>query len=651
MKKVAIIAALFCVTATVGAQVRIHLKLAGIFGDSMVIQQGIEAPVWGRGEPGTAVTVDFAGTHTEARADKEGKWILRMPAQKAGGPFDLVVHAGGAVITLHGVLVGEVWLASGQSNMQFALMQTANAREEIAHADYPEIRFFTVRDTTGIQPHTDIPPTAWRTCRPDVAGSFSGVAYYFARSLYTHRKVPIGIIHASWGASSAEAWTSAETLATLPEFRDKIAALDKDTAKWNAHAARSMQLEKERAIIARTAQEGIRKGVQLPEYDDTKWRETDYPITMDKLNLPGYWGFIWFRKTVEVPAGASNRTLILSMPVYSDEHIIYFNGVETGHFERTTSLTDTIPANLVKEGRNTIAIRMRTYYGTGRVGHVNATDPALVSPDGQVHIAVGGKWRSNGSIEPKLAGWQDYFNTPTVLYNAMIAPLMPFAIKGVIWYQGENNVNHALGYYTLFPALIRDWRRHWGEGNFPFLFVQLASREKPGDMDIKMALLREAQSKALRLPNTGMATAVDLGVKDDTHPKNKKDVGERLSLAARKVAYGEDIISSGPAYESMKATAGAIRLRFSSVGGGLVAKNPAGETTVLKGFRIAGDDRKFYPATASIEGDEVVVHADAVQRPAAVRYCFESWPDGNLYNREGLAAPPFRTDDWTVLNN
>lgn len=645
MNKLISVILLFFVSVASNAQVRYPLKMANIFGDNMVIQQNRKVPVWGVSTPGERVAVEFAGTTTVTQAGNDGKWMLRLPVMKAGGPFEMKVSAGGTAITFHNVMTGEVWIASGQSNMQFTLSNTTNDQAVLQQADNPYIRMFTVQQETGMAPLSDVVPSAWRVCNPATAGYFSAVGYYFAKSIFEARYVPVGIVNSSWGGSAAEAWTSAETLTNLADFKDKMLTLDMDTARWNARVVRSKQLEQERAILAKTAQEGTRQGVHLPAYNDAAWKQTEYPLNMEKLSMPGHWGFVWFRKEVELPVAAANTPLTMTLPIYSDEHNIYFNGTPIAHVEKNSSVKYTIPAALVQAGRNSIAIRMRTYFGTGRLGDASVPTPLIEPANKQWQVSIGGKWKHHAGIEPKLAYWQDYFNTPTVIYNAMIAPLMPFAIRGVIWYQGESNVGKANQYYTLFPALIDDWRRHWEQDNFPFLFVQLASIKKQGSTDMKWALLREAQDRTLRISNTGMATAVDLGLKDDIHPKNKKDVGARLSLVARKLVYGENIVSSGPVYESATINGSTMRIRFSSTGSGLIARDSGS----LKGFLIAGEDKIFYPAVAAIEGQEVVVRSAKVASPMAVRYSFESWPDGNLYNREGLPAPPFRTDNWNVL--
>ncbi len=495
-----------------------EVTLPSMFSDNMVLQREAKISVWGKASPGEAVSVTLGGQHKSTKADDHGAWKVALDALEAGGPFEIKVEGGNA-ITIHNVLVGEVWVCSGQSNMAWTVNQSSDAKREIAAADHPKIRLFTVPNTTSSRPR-DAVVGKWDECSPKSVPDFSAVAYFFGRELHEKLDVPIGLIETAWGGTPAESWTTRETMESDPELKVIVERSDKSVS---AHG------------------DALRKYVQ----DFTSWIEA-----AEKADAAG--------------------------------------------------------------------------------------EPLPPPP------AVPGDPRVNP-------------HRPSVLYNAMVAPLVPYAIRGAIWYQGESNAGRAYQYRTLFPSMIRDWRRVWGQGDFPFLFVQLANFEahRPGDPgaprdpnaepgESAWAELREAQLMTLALPNTGMAVIIDIGDRYDIHPKNKQDVGRRLALAALAGTYGKELVHSGPMYDSVKFEDGRAQLTFKHVGGGLVAKGGS----ELKGFAIAGEDRKFVWAEAKIEGDKVVVSSDKVKRPVAVRYAWANDPACNLFNQAGLPASSFRTDDW-----
>jgi sialate O-acetylesterase len=487
MNKPLLASTFLALSSSFGAQATV--RLPALVGNHMVLQRDVPVPVWGWATAGERVVVTFRGHDYPAKLGAAGRWQVTLPATPAGGPYTLTVKGRKDTHTIEDILVGDVWLASGQSNMELPLRDKnapapgaypliLNAEQEVATANFPQIRQFTVKKVVAYQPQTETEGYDWKVCSPATAGSFSAVGYFFARDLHQRYHVPIGLISSPWGGTPAEAWVSAEALQKLPDFQAPVAAL----------------------------------------------------------------------------AGRPAR-------------------------------------------------------------------PATTDKDAQ--------------------------NTPTVLYNGMIAPLQPYAIKGVIWYQGESNTGRGAQYRTLFPALIRDWRARWGS-ELPFIFVQLANFTKtlplPGPSD--WAEVREAQAMALALPRTGMAVAIDLGDPDDIHPANKQDVGYRLALAARQVAYGDkDVVAAGPTFQTMQSSGNQIRLKFANVGTGLMLKSG---TTTLTGFAVAGADGQFHWAAATLAGPaEIVLTCAAVPAPVAVRYDWANNPLGNLYNREGLPAAPFRTDGPT----
>ncbi len=623
------------------------LRLASVFGDHMVIQQGIHAPVWGIAAPGSDIKVEFAGYTTYAKADRNGKWMVRMPILDYGGPYDMKISGEDAVI-LKDVMVGEVWLASGQSNMEWTIGAGVgpNTGEEINSAVFPGIRYFNVPRKTAIIPLQDFEPQKWQQVTPSNIKNLSAVAYFFARDLHQHKKVAVGIISSSWGATSAEAWMSAEMLAAHPDFTERVKSLDRNPDTWAAFVAQNLKNESSRDSLAKAANEGIRLKVHYPEFNDSDWKKATAPLEFSNIGLPGYWGLAWFRKSFAIPAGIREKELELSLAMMCKDAVVYLNGKEVGRAANANGQVKfAIPTRLLRSGNNLLAIRMYVNWGNGRIG-ANENKPVLKSASGKMNIQIDGDWRFSSTVETALPGWQNFYNNITVQYNARIAPLIPYGIKGVIWYQGENNAGKAYQYQTLFPMMIEDWRTRWGQGYMPFLFVQLANfkakKDKPSDDD--WAELREAQAKTLRCPNTGMACAIDIGDAEDIHPKNKLDAGKRLYLAARHIAYDEDIVYSGPVYESMKVEGDKIRIRFSSTGKGLLVKGDK-----LKGFSIAADNEEFVWANAVVEGNEVVVSSSDIKAPVAVRYSWASNPDGNLYNADGLPAVPFRTDNRKMI--
>jgi sialate O-acetylesterase len=461
------------------------VRLPALVGDHMVLQRNTKVPIWGWAAPGEQVTIVFQGKTYTAMPDADARWQVLLPTADAGGPFQMTIKGQNELI-IQDILLGDVWLASGQSNMELPLRDKnapspnayplpLNAAQELAAANYPSIRQFTVKKVVAYQPQMENAGYDWKVCTPGTASSFSAVGYFFARDLFKRYHVPIGLISCPWGGTPAEAWVSAPALKKLTDFQATVAEIEQRTGQ---------------------------------------------------------------------------------------------------------------------------------------------SDAVLKEPQ----------------------------NLPSVLYNGMVAPLLPYAVKGVIWYQGESNVSRADQYRTLFPALIQDWRSKWGS-ELPFLFVQLANWTKalPEPAESDWAELREAQAQALGLPRTGMAVAVDLGEADNIHPANKQDVGHRLALAARKVAYGDQkVVAAGPTFQTMKVKGNRVQLTFTNVGGGLQVKGDGS----LKGFAVAGADKQFYWAKAKRQGKTVTLTCDAVLTPVAVRYDWANNPDGNLYNKEGLPAVPFRTDQW-----
>lgn len=651
-RTVGVVTALILLLAGVGAA---DIRLPAIVGDNMVLQSGGKVAIWGWADPGEEVAIRMSWQAGQPRvtAGQDGKWMLKIKAPKVGGPYEMTL-TGKNTITLKNILCGEVWVCSGQSNMEWPTAASASGPQEVAAADYPKIRLFTVQKKIADAPQADC-VGQWTECSPQTVGGFSAIGYFFGRYLHKELDVPVGLINTSWGGTVAEAWTSEGTLATYPEFKARIDQIAEARANPDA------SMKKYRDALAQWHKQIESAGVQGAgctslDFDDSAWQEMELPVLWEQTTLGNFDGLVWFRKTIEVPDSWVGKELTLDLGPIDDMDTTWVNGVKIGaHMESSQWMAPRqykVGAGVIKAGRNVIAVQVLDTGGGGGIYGQPAQmkiKPADAGDDAAISLA--GKWRYRVAMDlasmpaqPQPPTWANNPNAPTVLYNGMIAPLIPFGIRGAIWYQGESNADRAYQYRELFPDMITDWRQSWGVKSFPFLFVQLANfmATKPEPGDSAWAELREAQSMTLSLKDTGMATIIDIGAADDIHPKNKQDVGKRLALWAMAKTYGKKgLVYSGPLYKSMKIRDGKIVLRFDCIGEGLAAKGDA-----LKGFAIAGADRKFVWADAVIEGKTVVVSSDKVPEPVAVRYAWADNPVCNLYNKADLPASPFRTDDW-----
>jgi sialate O-acetylesterase len=638
----------------VGA-VHAEVRLPAIISDNVVLQQGTKVRIWGNAKPGERVTVTFQNKSTETVGDAQGRWQVFIGPLKNGGPAELTVNS----LTIKNVLVGEVWLCSGQSNMEWPLANTIGAAETMAQANYPEIRMFRVEHHTSAEPLTDL-EGHWIVTTPDEVAHFSAVGYFFGRELYQHLKVPIGLINSSWGGTPAEAWTSHDALVSSPELKPILdryeSSLNMPAQAKEAYAQAVAQWE-EKNLYIDAGNKGEALGYADPATATTDWSKMDLPQQFETAGLL-IDGAVWFRRVLELPESWAGKDLVLNLTPIDDQDVTYFNGKKVGSIGRETPNSYMIPrkyvvpGSLVHGGRNVIAVRVFDSAGEGGFSRGGAMS---IAPKGAAEsevISLRGAWdyKVELALEPKHPDWGSRpeavgvsnQNNPSVLYNAMIAPLVPFAIRGAIWYQGESNAGRAYQYRTLFPIMIRNWRSAWGH-EFPFYFVQLAnwhaSKAEPDESD--WAELREAQTMTLREPQTGMAVTIDIGDENDIHPRNKVDVGRRLAAWALAGTYGQKIVPSGPLFERFTIEGEKVRIRF-KYGGGLKTSDGG----VVKGFAIAGEDRRFVWAEARIDGDAVVVWSPKVLKPVAVRYAWADNPVANLYNGAGLPASPFRTDAW-----
>ena len=625
-----------------------EVRLPALVGDHMVLQRDTPIRIWGWAEPGERVTVQLKTQKKRTRTGPAGTWEIFLDPEVAGGPYTLTVSGTNSIV-LNDILFGDVWLASGQSNMEWALQNTNNAEREIASAQYPAIRLFTVKREFAFEEREDVQSEGWQLCSPETAARFSAVAYLFGRELHREYNVPIGLIHSSWGGTTAQTWTSPEGLKTIPRLHAASQAIQKiSEADYESYRADLAAWKNNEGIIDRGRQTG-KIAWSDPDFNAESWPE---------LNILGNWydvpqlhkfgGTVWFRKSVVLPALTATKNAIIGLGNITESDSVFVNGHFVGN---TTGYNPKrvypIPSGILQTGENLIVLKIT---GRSEFGGVSGSPEDLFIQADEVSVPLTGNWKYQPAPDlnamPVLPGVPDFSTTmpqsPNLLYNAMLKPLVKFTIKGVIWYQGESNAHNfeeAKEYGTLFPAMIQDWRRLWNQ-DFPFLFVQLANYMTDGaePKDTPWARLRESQAKTLQLPNTGMAVTIDIGNPQDIHPRNKQDVAHRLTLAARHIAYGESITYSGPVLESISAQGNALELTFSHIGRGLQIKDHYG---YLKGFAIAGADGNYHWAQARLANNTISVYSEDVAQPIAVRYNWGNSPDGNLYNAEGLPAVPF----------
>jgi len=632
---------LFFIASGLSAQVKLPL----LFSNNMVLQQGIEIPVWGWASPGEKITVTIDKTVASAKTTKDGKWSLKFPAMEYGGPHKMTV-TGKNTVTFENIMIGEVWVCSGQSNMEFHLITAKNGEAEIAASDYPDIRLFTVKKRISQNPQDQLEDGEWLKCSPATSPHFSAIAYFFGRELNQKLHVPIGLINTSWGGTIAETWTSDQMIAQNPDFTNQLEQLKKVNLD---DYAKSIEKEvRDRVGETSTVDMGMNGGQPIwaaPEFNDTSWKTMQLPGYIESNGLQGVDGIIWFRKEIYLTPAEANQNSTLYLAKVNDSDNTFINGTLVGvtKLQAEKSRVYPIQAGILKPGKNILTVQMEDIGGMGGIYGNPAT---LYLQCGEKIISLVGSWKYKVGLVK--------FNTvlspnsyPTLLYNGMIQPLVHYGIRGTIWYQGEGNAGRAKQYQRVFPDLIKDWRNHWNQGDFPFLFVQLANFMKTDSLpqESAWAELREAQSMALALPNTGMAVITDVGEALDIHPKDKQTVGKRLAISALKAAYNQDIIYSGPVYTEMKINGNKVALFFDQVGSGMKIRDKYG---YIKGFAVAGEDHKFFWATVQLTGPNTLeVTSPEVQNPVAVRYAWGNNPDdANLYNSVDLPASSFRTDKW-----
>jgi sialate O-acetylesterase len=611
-----------------------------IFGDNMVLQRGKANTIWGWSDPGDKVQVEIKGKTAYGVAGADRRWQVKIQPPPAGGPYTMTIK-GHQTAELHNVLVGDVWLCGGQSNMQVSILMARNGEDEIKAANYPDIRVFTVAAHAAYH-HTDVPDGSWKVVSPETANMISAVAYYFARKVQQEIHIPIGLVVDCLGGTPAEAWTSAASLRPLKDFDIPLAELDKLAAEGAPEYGNYVMHWYDEYDV------GLKGNWAAPDFDDSNWKSVTIPGGFSELGVPDTPAVAWFRKEIVLPDPLPAGRAALYLGSIERMDTAYVNGIEVGasawvENPRVYFIRD----GVLKPGKNTVAIRVFKIKPDG--GFLAKPEVLQLVLGDKTSIPLAGKWQGQLSVDarpphPMPIGFENWPVIPSVLYEGMLAPIAPLSITGVIWYQGEQNSDRGFQYRKILPVMISDWRNLFQQGDFPFYIVSLPGfgHRSPTPIDDAWAETRESQAiVAAEVPNSCLAVTIDTGDPDNLHPKDKLPVGERLAFCALVKHYGKHVVYSGPTLVSVTRIPGSIRLRFAHTNGGLVVKGPK-----LEEFSIAGEDRKWYWADARIEGNTVIVSSPSVPNPKEVRYAWQSNPAATLFNSAGLPAGPFRTDTW-----
>lgn len=631
------------------------ITLPSVYTNNMVLQQKSTLKIHGRANPDSEVTLQTGWSRTaiSTKSDKRGHWYMEVATPKAGGPYTLL-FSDGEDTTLENVMVGEVWLGSGQSNMEMPLAgwgKVFNYEEEIANANYPQIRLFQVKKVVDLKQRDcfslEYNMGGWQECSPTTVPNFSALCYFYACRLWDELKVPIGVIDDDWGGTPAQAWISAEALGRVMGFQEEMAWMDKMGSKLTEEVARR-EKEWNEAFTTRDIGLTAARPWYKPETNDKNWDSMDLPASWQNGPLRSFDGVVWFRKTIDVPQSSAGKDLQLSLGPVDDLDITYFNGEKIGETSgHVQNRLYTVPGKLVKAGRNVITVRVTDMSGDG--GFVGKADQMHYAIAGE-KTTLSGEWKYSIGLDiSRMEARPRPVNShhPSVLYNAMINPLIDFPIRGVIWYQGCSNVPAALQHESLFQTLIHEWREKWQQPDMPFYFAQLANYLAPKDVqpESQWALLRETQERALVMHNTGMACNIDIGDAYDIHPKSKRELGRRMAAIALHKTYGKkNIIYTAPIYKGYQVVGDEVHIEFDYPEG----SEPFIQDDNLPGFIIAGPDHKWYVASAKTEGDKVIVRSNKVKHPIAVRYGWADNPTCTLRTESNFPVTPFRTDNWQV---
>lgn len=631
--KIIFSAILFCVFGFINAKI----KLPRLVSDGMVLQRDQPLKIWGWADSGEKVEIQFQNKKYNTVADKSGNWKVDLPKMKSGGPFTMTINE----ITLKNILIGDVYVCSGQSNMELPMRRVKTLYpQELINANNTHIRFFTVPQKYNFkEAQNDLDGGSWEETNPQTIQNFSAVAYFFAKEMYQYNKIPVGILHSSLGGSPVQAWMDVNSLKKYPEYIS-------EAEKWKSDDLISQTESSEKTLSNNWYAEldkldlGIENGWEKFDLNDADWKKMNVPGSWEDLEKP-FDGSVWFRKEINLPKGADKNVAFLNLGRIKDADVTYINGQKIGNvtYEYPPRWYD-IPSGILKEGKNIITVRITN--GSGKGEFIKDKDYFLQMDSEKIDLK--GEWKYNvGAVMDRPAPGQTFIRwKPTGLYNAMLNPLIQYPIKAVLWYQGESNTAKPQEYQDLLSTMILDWRNKWNQKDLPFFIVQLANfmQTKSEPVESNWAELREQQRKVSQtLPNTGLAVTIDVGEWNDIHPFNKKEVGKRLALQAEKMLFDKNIIADGPVYESTKIEGNKIILSFKT------GTDDFAQTSPLKGFAIKRNEGNFKWANAKIEGNKIIVWNDEIKNPVAVRYAWADNPqDANLKNEKGLPASPFTTE-------
>ena len=617
-----------------------QIKPARIFSDNMVLQRGTEIPVWGKATPGETITVELGEEIVSGKTDVSGKWKVFLSKIKAGGPLNLKISGESDCIVFKNVLIGDVWFASGQSNMEHPIIgwewiphsEVSDFEKEISASNIPEIRLFTVQKFPSPVALDDLNGGYWEEASPKTISNFSSTAWFFAKEIYQKVKVPIGIINGSWGGTSIKTWLSENSFDKLQEVNTPSDGVKYDSVKWIEEIRESLQRNRVFRNAISYPPVGFAEKISKLFYNDSEW-ETASDINDINLKVGA---ITWLRKEFNITASPINDSIDFSLGYLDRQSNIFLNGLEIGYFQYPAKATKKIPASLLQKGKNTIVVRLAQPWGKGKI-FGNSANFYIKSSDNLININLADEWKMNTQIEFVPQTEHGYHNNPSFLFNGMISPIIPFAIKGFIWYQGESDSGIPLLYEKMFYELILDWRSRWELGNLPFLYVQITNVFDSNDTITRSsnrAPLREAQRRTLSVPETGMAVSYDIGNPYDVHPKNKQDFGKRLALQALKIAYKQDIVADGPVCRTFRFYKKSVIIDF---GEEIFIDMRKG----FNGFEISGSDGSYYPSDIIIKGSTVTLSSADVHNPIAVRYNWLDNPQIFLRNKSGLPAGPF----------
>ncbi len=615
-----------------------------IFGDNMVMQRGKANTIWGWSQPGDVIQVGI-GEHTaQARAENDGRWEVKLLPPDTAGPWTMRISGRSQALEIKNILVGDVWIGGGQSNMALPLKFARDGDAEVKAANEPEIRYFTVSGHAAYR-HTDIIQGSWQVVSPDTADSISAVGYYFARKLHDEVHVPVGLVIDAVGGTPAESWTSAQSLAPLRDFDTELAELKRLADSGAPEYGNFVMHWYDRYDV------GLKGNWKAPDFDDMDWKPVTLPGGFSELGVPDTPALVWFRKEVTLPDSLPVGRSAIALGSIERMDTVYINGAEVGGSAWVENpRLYVIPPALLKPGRNVIAVRVLKTKPVG--GFLSKPEDLYLKLGDGAQIPLASAWKARLSVDarppqPLPMAYENWPVMPAVLYEGMLAPIAPIAVRGVIWYQGEQNSDRGYQYRKILPVMIRDWRNLFQQPDLPFYVAGLPAFQprQATPTDDGWADLRESQALTVAsVPHTCLAVTIDTGEADNIHPKEKKPVGDRLAACALSGTYGRSIVASGPTLASVDRLPGALRLHFTHADGGLVVK---GDT--LGEFSVAGEDGQWAWAEAKIDGDTVVVTASAVPHPLVARYAWQSNPMATLFNGAGFPAAPFRTDTYMLV--